>query len=128
MLFFFVTAVGQKVYARWTNYKYYPGHVKNVGPDDVISVLFDDGDTRSYYVTDNNGVILDVAPNSDSAVTLYTRVIAFWPGTLRYYSATVTNIDEEGGRYYVEYDDGDEGSVDLSQMRILPWWAFSLIH
>ena len=126
MLFFFVTAVGQKVYARWTNYKYYPGHVKNVGPDDVISVLFDDGDTRSYYVTDNNGVILDVAPNTDS-VTLYTRVIAFWPGTLRYYSATVTNIDEEGGRYYVKYDDGDEGSVDLSQMRILPWWAFSLI-
>ena len=120
--------VGQKVYARWTNYKYYPGHVKNVGPDDVISVLFDDGDTRSYYVTDNNGVILDVAPNSDSAVTLYTRVIAFWPGTLRYYSATVTKIEEEGGRYYVEYDDGDEGWVDLSQMRILPWWAFSLIH
>ena len=127
MLFFFLTAVGQKVYARWTNYKYYPGHVKNVGPDDVISVLFDDGDTRSYYVTDNNGVILDVAPNSDSAVTLYTRVIAFWPGTLRYYSATVTKIDEEGGRYYVKYDDGDEGWVDLSQMRILPWWAFSLI-
>lgn len=126
MLFFFVTAVGQKVYARWTNYKYYPGHVKNVGPDDVISVLFDDGDTRSYYVTDNNGVILDVAPNTDS-VTLYTRVIAFWPGTVRYYSATVTKIDEEGGRYYVKYDDGDEGWVDLSQMRILPWWAFSLI-
>ena len=126
MLFFFLTAVGQKVYARWTNYKYYPGHVKNVGPDDVISVLFDDGDTRSYYVTDNNGVILDVAPNTDS-VTLYTRVIAFWPGTVRYYSATVTKIDEEGGRYYVKYDDGDEGWVDLSQMRILPWWAFSLI-
>ena len=100
--------------------------MKNVGPDDVISVLFDDGDTRSYYVTDNNGVILDVAPNTDS-VTLYTRVIAFWPGTLRYYSATVTKIDEEGGRYYVKYDDGDEGWVDLSQMRILPWWAFSLI-
>ena len=126
LLFFFLTAVGEKVYARWTNYVYYPGQVKNIGQDDVISVLFDDGGARSYYVTDNNGVILDVAPSADS-VTLHTRVIAVWPANGKYYSATVTKIDE-GGRYNVEYDDGGKGPVDLSQMRLLPWWAFSLIY
>lgn len=46
------------------------------------------------------------------------RLAVFWPGDAAFYSGEVTSFDEATGRHEVSYDDGEEGTVHLSEDKI----------
>jgi hypothetical protein len=102
---------GDKVLAQWRPNAWYPGKVgKTTGLG--LHVDFDDGDQADLPAP---LVAIDRAPKKKD-VQVGTRVLGLWTnGT--FYPATVTEIKD--GTYHVQFDDGDESSVGLDDLRLL---------
>ena len=120
----FIT-VGARVFARYTNGKYYRGFVDSV-TSSTVHIEYDDGSTIELKMSDPSAVILEELPcytNVDPG----QRVIAHWPGKSRYYSATVKSKMSRGSNacyqedaYNVVFDDGDKITEDFNQIRLIP--------
>ena len=117
--------MGARVFARYTNGKYYRGFVESV-TSSTVHVEYDDGSTIELKMSDPAAVILDELP-CYTDVLPGQRVIAYWPGQSRYYSATVKSKMSRGSNacyqkdaYNVVFDDGDEIREDFNQIRLIP--------
>ncbi|XP_078361140.1 uncharacterized protein LOC144645435 [Oculina patagonica] len=115
--------VGARVFARWTNGLYYRAFVVSA-TDSSLSILYDDGDTITHQKSDSTAVILDVLPSRIDVAT-QPRVIAFWPGRVRYYPGVIEYIINDfrsspNTLFHVQFDDGDKRDQEFYQMRILP--------
>ena len=117
--------MGARVFARYTNGKYYRGFVDSV-TSSTVHIEYDDGSTTKLKMSDPSAVILEELPcytNVDPG----QRVIAHWPGKSRYYSATVKSKMSRGSNacyqedaYNVVFDDGDKITEDFNQIRLIP--------
>ncbi|XP_078361400.1 uncharacterized protein LOC144645723 [Oculina patagonica] len=107
--------VGARVFARWTNGLYYRAFVDSATASSLF-ILFDDGGTITHQKSDSTAVILDVLP-SKTDLKSKPRVIAFWPGEVRYYPGVIKY--EIHHLFHVKFDDGDERDEELYQIRIL---------
>jgi len=117
--------LGARVFARYTNGKYYRGFVDSV-TSSTVHIDYDDGSTTELKMSDPSAVILDELPcytNVDPG----QRVIAHYPGRTRYYSATVKSKISRGSNacyqkdvYDVVFDDGDKTRDDFNQIRLIP--------
>ena len=60
---FFNHAVGERIFARWTNNKYYGGEVSSLDEKNkTIDIAFDDCDAITHKTDDFSAVILDQEP------------------------------------------------------------------
>jgi hypothetical protein len=90
--------------------------------DSKIHIKFDDGDKISHDPSDVTAIILDTSPNP-GAVFKGSRVVGFWPNRNMYYPGYVATVDKQKPhevRYFVQYDDGDKGWVNVDQLRLIP--------
>jgi len=117
----FLLSVGCVVWGRWTNNCFYHGKVTECSHGEV-HITFDDGDKVSHYLSDISAVLVDVVPNPAN-ISVGSRIIAAFPGQSRFYPGRVSKIDPTNfyaPRFYVNYDDGDQGWVNFDQVRLLP--------
>ncbi len=99
-----------RVLAEWANSAWYPGKIASPC-DGGFTVLYDDGDTKCVPLT---GIVADEAPAAGD-IEVGTLVLAQWGSA--FYPAKVTGID--GSEYGVGYFDGDTGTLELGQLRLL---------
>ena len=116
---------GARVFARYTNGKYYRGFVESV-TSSTVYIRYDDGSSITLPIRDHSAVILDELP-CYTDVHAGQRVIAYWPGRTRYYPAKVKSIISRGSDtcyqkdvYNVVFDDGDKRREDFNHIRLIP--------
>ena len=114
----FLTAVGARVFARWTNGLYYKSFVIKSSLSSV-SVTYDDGDEITLPKNDKAAVILDKIPDEDQ-VKIAQRVIGYWPSRVRYYPGYISQLCDNGNKYLAKFDDGDERCEAIYEIRIVP--------
>ena len=102
--------VGDIVWAEWTTNGWYHGKIDKTCPAG-FHVKFDDGDQKCC----STAQIAKDTPPSANAVSVGTKVLAQWQGG-KYYPGTVGSIS--GGNYAINFDDGDNATVKLSQIRL----------
>ena len=107
--------VDDRVIARWTNNLYYAGKVGAI-ENELVNVLFDDGDKITHSIRDSSAVILDKEPNE---VQIGQHVLATWKGGQKYYIGYVSHKDSNN-RLKVTFDDNDEDFYLAEQLRIFP--------
>lgn len=108
--------VGASVWARLSFIKFSHGVIHKVQSSSKwVMVRLDSG--TDQWVTARE-LVLDSTPEQ---ADLYEglEVIAAWPGEEHWYKGTIVEIADRGG-YRVQYDDWDEQTVDLTQIRTLP--------
>ena len=111
-----MTAVGARVFARWTNGLYYRGFVTKSNRTTVF-INYDDGDTITLKKLDRKAVVLDKLPKQWQ-LQLGKQVIGYWPGRVRYYSGVIAS--KSGCLHYVRFNDGDRRWAHLYEIRIIP--------
>ena len=102
--------VGDPVFAEWTTNGWYHGKITKtceVG----WHILFDDGDQKCCTPAQ---VVKDIVPTA-AQVKVGTKVLAQWSNG-RFYPGTVSAIS--GGNYSIHFDDGDNATVTLAQIRV----------
>ncbi|XP_014473147.1 PREDICTED: uncharacterized protein LOC106743634 isoform X2 [Dinoponera quadriceps] len=109
---------------------FYAGRLRAVQPPDVYSITLDGerGNKPQFYSTEQilKDSILEVFPNSTKELTPGTRLCAYWSEQYRcLYPGTAVepiepNTDHDDKYVSVEFDDGDSGRIDLSNIRLLP--------
>lgn len=102
--------VGDPVFAEWTTNGWYHGKIDKQC-EAGWHIAFDDGDQKCCTPQQ---IVLDIVPKA-AKVKVGAKVLAQW-SNMRYYPGTVKAIT--GGNYAIHYDDGDEGTVQLSQIRL----------
>lgn len=105
---------GAIVWARAINGDYYKGEITAL--KDKVHVKFENGDTIIHDRTDETALVYDMDPKLEE-LDVGTRVIAHWSGLSALLPGRITKID--GKKYYVHYDDGDQGTNRIEQMRVL---------
>jgi len=93
---------GARVFARYTNGKYYRGFVESV-TSSTVYIRYDDGSSITLPIRDPSAVILDELP-CYTDVHPGQRVIAYWPGRTRYYPAKVKSIISRGSNACYQKD------------------------
>jgi len=115
--------VGDAVWAQWRPNDWYPGTLTEetslgfvVAFSDVTGVedVAEDLPVSAEILMPL--IVIDRAPDAGQ-VKIGTRVLAEWPEDRWYYPATIVTASEEG-LYDIQFDDGDVGTVDLSQLRL----------
>ena len=111
----FLITVGARVFARWTNGLYYKGFVSK---SDLwsVSINYDDGDKITLSKNDKAAVILDKIPEEDQ-VEIDEKVIGYWPGRVRYYPGHISHLCNDGNKYFLKFDDGDERCEEIYEIR-----------
>ncbi|MDP8255476.1 MAG: hypothetical protein P9M14_06995 [Candidatus Alcyoniella australis] len=101
---------GTAVFAEWTSNGWFHGKV--TGPCAAgFQILFDDGDQKCCALMQ---IAVDMVPAA-ADVQVGTKVIAQWSDG-RFYPGTVGAIN--GNKYDIQYNDGDKGTLGLSQIRL----------
>ena len=114
----FLIAVGARVFARWTNGLYYRGFVsKSVSL--TVSINYDDGGKITLAKNDKAAVILDKIPQ-DNKVKIGQKVIGYWPGRVRYYPGQISKFCDDGSKYFLKFNDGDERCEAVYEIRTVP--------
>ena len=113
-----VLVVGDRVIARWTNNKYYPGVVEERPSVGLIKIKFDDGDETTHNANDMSAVLHNRALTA-AMVHPGQHVIATWKGGVKYYIGFVTGITENG-KFRVLFDDNDEDDYSAKDLRGFP--------
>ncbi len=103
-------AKGTAVFAEWSSNNWYHGKIASTCADGY-QVLFDDGDTKCCSLKE---IALDKVPSA-AEVKANTPVLAEWSNG-SYYPGVIASF--KGGKYKIDYDDGDTAVVSLSQLRI----------
>lgn len=102
---------GDTVFAEWVKNGWYHGTVGDRCNGTGYMINFDDGDvkccTPDKIVRDTVPAKTDVLPGK--------RVLAQWSDG-RYYPGKVSVISD--GKFNIDFDDGDKGTVDLAQVRL----------
>lgn len=106
-----VLKTGTVVWAEWTPNAWYHGKIAS-GCDNGYNINFDDGDKKCCTIQQ---IAVDIAPSKNS-VSSGTKVLAKWSNG-KFYPGTVNSVSE--GSYTIHFDDGDKGSVDISQIRLI---------
>jgi len=101
------------VWAEWMPNDWYRGKVTKKG-DGEFHILFDDGDKA---VVKGGQIALDKAPDKKD-VKEGTVVLAAFKGGKKLYPGKVNKITKDGD-YEIKFDDGDEDTVKLDQLRII---------
>jgi len=108
--------IGAPVWARLSFIKFSHGVIQRVQSSSKwVLVRLDSGADQWVTVRE---LVLDAPPQRE-AVADGLEVIAAWPGEDSYYKGTILSTNQQGG-YSVRYDDWDEQTVGLSQIRLLP--------
>ena len=110
--------VGARVFARWTNGLFYRGFVSK-STLSTVSINYDDGDKITLPKNDNSAVILDKIPHEDE-VNAGQKVIGYWPGRVRYYPGYISGPCDDGKKFYLKFDDGDERCEWIYEIRTIP--------
>ena len=113
LIYFFI--VDDRIIARWTNNLYYAGKVAAI-ENELVHVLFDDGDRIYHSIRDISAIIPDQEP---SQVQIGQHVTATWKGGHKYYIGYVSDKDSNN-RFKVTFDDNDEDFYLAEQLRIFP--------
>lgn len=103
-------AKGTPVFAEWVPNSWYHGEIGSTCSGGY-QVLFDDGDTKCCTLEE---IAVDKVPSAAEA-KVGTAVLAEWSNG-KYYPGVIASAG--GGKYKINYDDGDTGIVSLSQLRI----------
>ena len=61
-------------------------------------------------------IVLDKIPLDDE-VTTGQSVIGYWPNRVTFYPGYISKLCDNGKKYYVMFDDGDERCQDISEIR-----------
>ena len=104
-------STGERVYAQWKPNAWYAGKVEGtctIGWE----VLFDDGDRKCCS---RHHIAADRVPAEDK-LNVGARVLALWTDG-RYYPGIIAELD--GGRYFIQFDDGDTRTVLREEIRLL---------
>ena len=111
-------AVGDRVLAAWRTARMLPGTVA-AKTEFTVTVKWEDGDEPLEVARDrvvSLGQQAAAAPAFAPRLAIGTSVAAKW-GAQSYYIATITGLGD-GGKYRVEYGDGDKG--DKSATDLIP--------
>lgn len=107
-------AVGDRVLAAWQGAGMFPGMV-TAKTEFAVTVKWDDGDAPVEVARDRVVMLRrEAAPVFAPRIAIGTGVAAKW-GAGSYYIATITGL-ADGGKYRVEYGDGDKGDVAVGDM------------
>ena len=119
-------SVGARVFARWTDGRYYRGFVTNVTSTTVV-IKYDHGATIRLHNIDRTAVILENHLPCYTDVYPGQRIIGYWPNRERYYAGVVTLKKDtvsaacyQKAVYHVAFDDGDKRIQDFHQIRVIP--------
>jgi hypothetical protein len=104
-------AVGDTVWAQWLPNAWYHGKVDKKGAAG-LHVTFDDGDQADRPL---GLIVVDRAPNKED-VKVGTHLLAIWTDG-KVYPGTVTRVIA-GGKYAIQFDDGDSATVGLDDLRL----------
>lgn len=109
-------AVGAQVLACWAGARMYSGTV-TARNGDRYTVKWDDGSAPSEVARDRMAMPRREAAAAEFAprLTIGTSVAAKWGASGSFFIATITG-EGEGGKYRVEYGDGDKGDVAAGDM------------
>jgi len=102
--------VGQVVYAEWTPNGWYHGKITKTC-EAGWHVLFDDGDQKCCTAAQ---IVKDIVPKP-AKVKVGSKVLAVWSNG-KFYPGKVSAIS--AGVYSIAFDDGDNGTANLSQIRL----------
>jgi hypothetical protein len=83
-----------------------------------VSINYDDGDKITLPKNDKAAIILDKIPEEDQ-IKIDEKVIGYWPGRVRYYSGHISNLCDDGNKYYMMFDDGDEYCEAIYEIRTI---------
>ncbi|GBG34086.1 ADP-ribosylation factor [Hondaea fermentalgiana] len=104
-------ALGQQVYANFYDKdRWFPGKVKWMHPDGTYQVAYDDGDVEEHVEPYN------MLPVNGRIITPGSRVEVSYKGSGRFFTGTISAINEDGLTYQVAYDDGDKETAAQA------WW------
>jgi hypothetical protein len=93
--------VGDKVEARWVvDKEFYDGTIASVNADGSFDVDFDDGDKQLNVAKE------DIRLREVKLWNIGDKIEALWQEDKEYYSATISDVHEDG-TYDITYDDGD---------------------
>ena len=106
-------AVGDQVIAAWRGTVMFPGTV-SAKTEFTVTVKWDDGDEPLEVARDRVALLRRDAAAPAGGFGVGTSVAAKWVGD-SYYIATVAG-PADGGKYHVEYGDGDKGEVAAADM------------
>ncbi|MCC6157639.1 MAG: DUF4537 domain-containing protein [Deltaproteobacteria bacterium] len=101
---------GTAVFAEWVANGWYHGKIDKKC-DAGWHIAFDDGDQKCCTTAQ---IVADVVP-AKAAVAVGAKVLAQWT-TGKYYPGKVSAIN--GANYAIAFDDGDNGTVKLEQIRL----------
>jgi hypothetical protein len=101
---------GTVVFAEWGENDWYHGTIAEACEDGYL-IIYDDGDTKCCTLME---IVLDAVPDS-SEVDVELRVLAQW-GNGQFYPGSISAISD--GEYAIAYDDGDQSTVSLAQIRL----------
>jgi hypothetical protein len=102
---------GDKVWGQWRPNAWYPGKVSRLVPSG-LHVVFDDGDEADLPVP---LIAPDRSPGKNDP-KVGSHVLALFTNG-HFYPGTITAARD--GTFDIRYDDGDTGTVKLSDMRML---------
>ena len=102
--------VGDPVFAEWVANGWYHGKIDKKC-EAGWHIAFDDGDQKCCTPQQ---IVLDMVPNA-AKVKVGSKVLAQW-SDMRFYPGTVKTVS--GGNYAIQFDDGDQATVNLSQIRL----------
>jgi hypothetical protein len=108
--------VGAAVWARLSFIKFSHGVIQKVQSSSKWVMVRLDGGTDQWVTA--RELVLDSTPEQGD-LHEGLEVIAAWPGEEQWYKGTIIEVTDRGG-YRVQYDDWDEQTVGLAQLRTLP--------
>ncbi|CAB4027567.1 oxysterol-binding -related 11-like isoform X1 [Paramuricea clavata] len=56
----------------------------------------------------------------DNEVKIGQKVIGYWPGRVRYYPGQISKFCDDGSKYFLKFNDGDERCEAVYEIRIVP--------
>ncbi|MGH0167622.1 UNVERIFIED_CONTAM: hypothetical protein FKN15_052906 [Acipenser sinensis] len=107
----------------------YAAYIHTLQPPDICSIMIEGerGNRPRIYSLEQllQEAVLDVRPQSEQELTSGTRVCAYWSERSRclypgYVRRGGPGEEEKEGSVMVEFDDGDNGRISLSNIRLLP--------
>ncbi|CAB3986334.1 Hypothetical predicted protein, partial [Paramuricea clavata] len=109
---------GARVFARWTNGLYYRSFVSE-STSSSVAVTYDDGVKAALSKNDKAAIILDKIPEEDQ-VKIDQKVIGYWPSDGEYYLGYISQLCDDGSKYFTKFDDGGERCEAIYEIRTVP--------